>query len=227
MGRPVWLVDEPAWTEELDVRRRPTAPDVGTGRPSDTFMLIFTSGSTAAPKAVIMSHGRAAGAANDSTWFGPDDVLYCAMPLFHGNAINAVVLPALSTGAAIALRDRFSASEFMPDVRAYGATFFTSVGRALGYVLATPPDDLDQVHSVKYALAPESSRADVKEFRRRFGITCVTGYGSSENAVIMVPGPRARARSARPTEGGHRGRDRRPRDRRFLPAGDVRRATGS
>jgi fatty-acyl-CoA synthase len=75
----------------------------------------------------------------------------------------------------------------MPDVRFYGATFFTSVGRALGYVLATPPDDLDEVHSVKYALAPESSRADVKEFRRRFGITCVTGYGSSENAVIMVP----------------------------------------
>ena len=150
-------------------------------------MLIFTSGSTAAPKAVVMSHGRAAGAANDSTWFGADDVLYCAMPLFHGNAINAIVLPALSTGAAIALRERFSASEFMPDVRYYGATFFTTVGRALGYVLATPPDELNQVHSVKYALAPESSRADVKEFRRRFGITCVTGYGSSENAVIMVP----------------------------------------
>jgi fatty-acyl-CoA synthase len=185
-GATVRLVDRPDWREELAV----AAPDDVPARPpepGDTFMLIFTSGSTAAPKAVVMSHRRAAGAANDSTWFGADDVLYCAMPMFHGNAINAVVLPALSGGAAIALRDRFSASEFMSDVRSYGATFFTSVGRALGYVLATPPTDLDQQHSVKYALAPESSRADVKEFQRRFGITCVTGYGSSENAVIMVP----------------------------------------
>jgi len=155
--------------------------------PDDLFVLIFTSGSTGAPKAVRMTHGRAARMAEGSRWFTPDDVLYSAMPLFHGNALNAVVLPALSTGAAIALRARFSASQFMPDVRRYRATFFSTVGRALSYVLATPetPDDRD--HRVTYALAPEASPADVRAFRRRFGITCIGGYGSSENAIVMTP----------------------------------------
>lgn len=155
----------------------------------DRLLLIFTSGSTSAPKAVIMTHRRAARAAEGSGWFSGDDVLYCAMPLFHGNALNAIVFPALVSGAAIALRERFSASEFMDDLRRYRATFFTSVGRAISYVLATPPRADDKDHSVRYALAPESSPADVREFRHRFGITCFAGYGSSENAVIMVPAP--------------------------------------
>jgi len=167
----------------------PTSPGP-TVTPDDTFVLIFTSGSTGAPKAVRMSHQRAARAAAAGSWVGRDDVLYCAMPLFHGNALNAIVLPALGCGATIALRARFSASAFMPDVRRYGATFFTTVGRALAHVLATPvsPDDRD--HRVRFALAPESSPVDVRAFRDRFGIHCVTGYGSSENAIMMVPVPR-------------------------------------
>ena len=155
--------------------------------PDDHFTFIFTSGSTGAPKAVQLSHGRAARMAAGTTWLQADDVLYCAMPLFHGNALNAIVFPALASGATIALRDRFSASAFMPDVRRYGATFFSTVGRALSYILSTPEDPLDREHRVKFALAPESSPADVKAFRKRFGILCVTGYGSSENAVIFTP----------------------------------------
>jgi fatty-acyl-CoA synthase len=188
-GATVHRVDGPAWRGDLpaaDPGALDALGDDGPG-PADLFVLIFTSGSTGAPKAVQMTHARAARMANGSTWFGPDDVLYCAMPLFHGNALNAIVLPALSTGAAIALRERFSASQFMPDVRRYGATFFSTVGRALAYILATPeaPDDRD--HRVGYALAPESSPADARAFRKRFGIPCISGYGSSENAIVMVP----------------------------------------
>jgi fatty-acyl-CoA synthase len=184
-GARVEVAGGPRWEAEFDAAG--PAPDPAAVTADDRFLLIFTSGSTSAPKAVIMSNGRAARMASGSNWFGPDDVLYCAMPLFHGNALNAIVLPALASGAAIALRDRFSATRFVDDLRAYGATFFTSVGRAIGYVLATPerPDDKD--HRVRYALAPESSPADIREFRRRFGVTCITGYGSSENAVVMVP----------------------------------------
>ncbi len=155
----------------------------------DLFVLIFTSGSTGAPKAVRMTHRRAAGMASGSTWLGRDDVLYSAMPLFHGNALNAIVFPALGSGATIALRPRFSASQFMPDIRRYRATFFSTVGRALSYVLATPESPDDRDNCVKFALAPESSPADMKAFRARFGISCFAGYGSSENALIFTPAP--------------------------------------
>lgn len=186
-GAAVHVVVGTTWQEALDAA--PPLPPDRTVAPEDHLLLIFTSGSTSAPKAVIMSNGRAARAAAGSAWFSADDVLYCAMPLFHGNALNAIVFPALATGATIALRERFSASQFIDDLRNYGATFFTSVGRAISYVLATPPRPDDQDHQVKYALAPESSTADMRAFRRRFGITCIAGYGSSENAVVFVPAP--------------------------------------
>jgi fatty-acyl-CoA synthase len=204
-GAPVVRVDEPAWTETLagvdDRRATPADPTAASGpaapsptrwplpRPDDLFLLIFTSGSTGAPKAVRMTQGRAARMALRASWCRPHDVLYCAMPLFHGNALNAIVFPALRAGATIALRERFSASRFMPDVRRYGATFFSTVGRALAYVLATPEHPDDREHRVAFALAPESSPADLAAFEARFGIPCITGYGSSENAVIMVPVP--------------------------------------
>jgi fatty-acyl-CoA synthase len=179
-------VDADAWRDALDRAPAPEAPVVASG---DTLLLIFTSGSTGAPKAVQLSHARACRIANAAAWFGTDDVLYCAMPLFHGNALNAVVFPALATGAAIALRERFSASQFMPDVRRYGATFFSTVGRALAYILATPASPADREHRVKFALAPESSPRDLRACKERFGILCVAGYGSSENVIIMEPKP--------------------------------------
>jgi len=161
----------------------PTEPDA-----SDLLFLIFTSGSTGAPKAVQMSQGRAYRSGIRST-FSPDDVLYCAMPLFHGHALNASVFPALATGATLVLRRRFSASGFLPDVRHYGATYFSTVGRALAHILATPPTEHDRDHHLKYVLAPESSAPDIAAFSERFGVLVIEGYGSSENAVIIMPVP--------------------------------------
>jgi fatty-acyl-CoA synthase len=158
--------------------------------PETLMMLIFTSGSTGAPKAVRMSQGRAARLASRSR-FTPDDVLYCAMPLFHGHALAASVFPSFATGATLVLRRRFSASAWLDDVRRHGATFFSTVGRALAFILATPPTEHDKDHRLKFVLAPESSAPDVKAFSDRFGVTVIEGYGSSENAVVLVPVPGA------------------------------------
>ena len=83
--------------------------------PDALWALLFTSGSTGAPKAVRLSQGRAARTVRPAAAaFGPGDVLYCAMPLFHGNALMACLLPGLTAGATVVLRPRFSASEFLP-----------------------------------------------------------------------------------------------------------------
>jgi len=159
--------------------------------PETCFVLIFTSGSTGAPKAVRGTQGRFARLGQRMP-FGPDDVLYSPMPLFHGNALASNYVPALTSGATIALRRRFSASAFLQDLRDTGATYFNTVGRALSYVLATPPTPQDRDHKVKFALAPESSPTDVRAFRKRFGIPLVGGYGSSEGAIIITPVPGAK-----------------------------------
>jgi fatty-acyl-CoA synthase len=180
----IHVVDESAWDAALSpYADAPLPPEPA----ADTlFVLIFTSGSTGAPKAVRGTQGRYARLGTRMP-FAPDDVLYCSMPLFHGNALASNYVPALASGATIALRRKFSASEFFTDIRRFGASYFNTVGRALSYVLATPPSPDDREHRVKFALAPESSPADAAAFTERFGIPVFGGYGSSEGAIIIRP----------------------------------------
>ncbi len=174
---------------------QPAPPAVPTDLPGpDTlYLLLFTSGSTGAPKAVRVSQGRMASQASvmaAGSGFGPDDVMYCAMPMFHGNALNTCVVPAIAAGAVLVLRRRFSASGFLPDVRRYGVTYFNYVGRALAYVLATPPAADDADNTLRFGFGTDGSPQDISSFKRRFACPIVEGYGSSEGAISMsrVPG---------------------------------------
>jgi fatty-acyl-CoA synthase len=179
--------DSPRYTDMVATHEGAALPD-HRPEPDDLYLLIFTSGSTGAPKAVRFSQGRAAKAAVRVP-FSPDDILYSAMPLFHGNALNSIVFPAWYTGATIALRRRFSASSFLPDIRAVDATFFSTVGRAIAHIVATEPTPHDRDHRLKFVLGPETSEADKATFTERYGVPLFEGYGSSENAIIMQPAP--------------------------------------
>jgi fatty-acyl-CoA synthase len=154
--------------------------------PSALLFLLMTSGSTSAPKAARCSQARLAGGAA-GMGFGPKAVLYCPLTLAHGNALNATLFPALASGCRLVLRDRFSAGAWLDDVRSNGVTFTTTVGRALGYILATAPTANDRDHRLKVVLAPEASPRDTALFRERFGVTVVSGYGSSEGGITLVP----------------------------------------
>lgn len=186
-------VDDPGYRERVDAHRG--QPDVAPGvGPESLFLLLFTSGTTGASKAVKCSQGRLALIAHTATEkFGHvrDDVDYCCMPLFHGNAIMALWAPALANGATVCLTPVFSASRFLPDVRYFGATFFTYVGKALAYLMATPerPDDAD--NALVRGFGTEASPDDQAQFRRRFGAELLEGYGSSEGGGAVAHAPDA------------------------------------
>lgn len=185
------VVDGPDYAAQVDAHR--LAPTASPKVTEDSLMLLlFTSGTTGASKAVICSQGRLARiayAAAEKFGHVREDVEYCCMPLFHGNAIMALWAPALSVGATVCLTPSFSASGFLPDVRYFGATFFTYVGKALGYLMATPerPDDAD--NPLVRGFGTEASPDDQNEFRRRFDAELFEGYGSSEGggAVVLAP----------------------------------------
>lgn len=156
------------------------------------MLLLFTSGSTGAAKAARCSQGRLAGLGyQNSAKYSVtrEDVSYCCMPLFHGNALMALWAPSLVAGATIALTPKFSASGFLPDVRFYGATFFTYVGTAIGYLLATPQRDDDAETTLTHGFGTEASPQDRQAFRARFGARLYDGYGSSETAGMITPSP--------------------------------------
>ncbi|MER5729458.1 AMP-binding protein [Streptomyces sp. NPDC002138] len=166
---------------------RPAGPG-----PGDRLLLYFTSGSTGAPKAAICTQGRlaAAGAALARQFsVTGDDVHYICMPMFHGNAVIADWLPALAGGASVALRRRFSASAFLDDVRAYGATYFTYVGRAVQYLLATEPRPDDRDHPLRLGFGTEAGAVDAARFAERFGVRLVEGYGATEGGASVQRTP--------------------------------------
>ncbi|GHH24088.1 acyl-CoA synthetase [Streptomyces lanatus] len=163
-------------------------PDPTRATPHDRLLLYFTSGSTGAPKAAICTQGRLAAAGHslvDQFGVGSDDVHYVCMPMFHGNAVIADWAPALAAGAGVALRRRFSASGFLTDVRRYGATYFTYVGRAIQYVLATEPHPDDRDNPLRLGFGTEAGAVDAAAFERRFGVRLVEGYGSSEGGAAV------------------------------------------
>jgi fatty-acyl-CoA synthase len=185
------LVDDPAYPELVAAHRCEPAVANGVAE-SSLFLLLLTSGTTGASKAARCSQGRLTrlAFANCAKYdVDRDDVCYCCMPLFHGNALMGLWAPALSQGATVCLTDRFSASGFLPDVRHYGATYFTYVGKAISYVLATPELPDDGANALDHGFGTEASPDDQAEFLRRFGARLVEAYGSSESTghVAKVP----------------------------------------
>jgi fatty-acyl-CoA synthase len=186
------FVDDAAYPELIG-KHAGAVPAKADGVDADTLMLLlFTSGTTGMSKAARCSQGRLArlAYANCAKYdIDRDDVCYCCMPLFHGNALMGLWAPALSQGATICLVPKFSASGFLPDVRFYGATYFTYVGKAIAYILALPegPDDRD--NELDHGFGTEASPDDQAEFVRRFGCRLVEAYGSSEGTghVTKVP----------------------------------------
>jgi fatty-acyl-CoA synthase len=155
-------------------------------------MLIFTSGTSGEPKAVRVTHEKVAFPGRmlaDRFGLGSADTFYLSMPLFHSNAVMAGWAVGVAAGGSIALRRKFSASQFIPDVRRYGATYANYVGKPLSYILATPERDDDADNPLKFLYGNEGAPRDLDRFAKRFGVVVVDGFGSTEGGVSIARTP--------------------------------------
>ncbi|MDQ1509075.1 MAG: steroid-22-oyl-CoA synthetase, partial [Actinomycetota bacterium] len=152
------------------------------------WALIFTSGTSDAPKAVICSQRRLLVTGKRMTMImdiGPEDVGYVCMPLFHSNAVQVGWAPSLVTPCAVGLGRRFSASRWLGDVRRYGATYFNYTGKPLAYLLAQPERSDDADNTLRVAFGNEGSPEVVGSFSRRYGVEVIDAYGATEGGVAV------------------------------------------
>jgi fatty-acyl-CoA synthase len=173
------------------------AVDVDGTKP---LMIIYTSGTTGLPKGIKNNHFKflAIGmTVSGLLQLGPDDVGYACMPLFHSNAMFLGFHPVFHVGGCLAIRERFSASQFAPDVLRHGVTYWNYVGEPMHYILAALSKEyggdeekiLNAVarnpkNRMRFALGNGASPPDLERFERYFGLEDVFElYGSTEAAI--------------------------------------------
>lgn len=161
----------------------------------DQCMKMFTSGTTGMPKAAKVTHVRAqnymrgfAAAAKTKT----TDRMMMVLPLYHATGGLCGVGAALSSGGAVIVRPKFSASTFWDDAIKYEATLFMYVGEICRFLLSTPSHPRERDHKIRWIIG-NGLRPEVwPGFVSRFNIPHVIEfYGATEGNVslINVDGP--------------------------------------
>ncbi len=185
----------PSWARDLVEESRDedssNPPDTGRNTLGLTAFYIFTSGTTGLPKAAVLSNRRYLLATALSYKGGllcdETDCIYLCLPLYHGTGLFLGVGASLLSGATMFVRRRFSASNFLSEVREHRATCFIYIGELCRYLLQTPrkPDDH---RNPLVTVMGNGLRPDVwHEFKQRFGIRRIAEfYGSSEGNVGFV-----------------------------------------
>lgn len=197
--RPEWPVpSERVFDVDSEEYRAMLAPFTGAEPPAELpdpdsiFLLLFSSGSTGAPKAVICTNGRLGRLTERMTErisLHRESINYLCLPLFHGHGVMMNLATAAEAGATVVMVRRFSATRFVEDIRTHRITYFNYVGRVLSYILTRPasPDEAD--NALEVAFGSEASYAEASAFRDRFGCEVREGYGASEGVIRIVPVP--------------------------------------
>ncbi|MDR5879763.1 AMP-binding protein [Caballeronia sp. LZ032] len=162
--------------------------------PADTALLMYTSGTTGAPKGVLLSHrSLLANMRNISAEHRlcEDDRVLVSLPLYHINGLVVALLTPLQHGGSAVMTPRFSARTFWREASQHGCTWINVVPTIVAYLLngeSAQGFDLSALkfcRSASAALPADHHRA----FEARFGIGVIETMGMTETAAPAFSNP--------------------------------------
>jgi long-chain acyl-CoA synthetase len=161
-------------------------PDAGPLRRDDEALVVYTSGTTGAPKGVVLAHGNLlADAAGIAAWhrLGRGDRMMCVLPVHHVNGLVVTLVTPQVFGGGVVLNDRFRTEAFWRRIAAERVAVASVVPTLLAFLLERPEladaEDLTAFRHVICGAGPLTVELAAR-FEDRFGVPIVHGYGLSE-----------------------------------------------
>jgi crotonobetaine/carnitine-CoA ligase len=186
---------------ETELARQATALPTGHGAAERVVELLYTSGTTARPKGVMLTNATfvyGAEVFRAATGLREADRHFIALPLFHAAAQCHALWPSVIAGCSVALLPRFSASRFFEQAIAYGGTMAALFGAPLRLLLNQPERPADRGHALRNVTFAQSlTAAQYDAWRRRFGAPLQQLWGMTETCALPVMSPLTGERNLR------------------------------
>ena len=161
--------------------------EIVTRQPTDTAVIVYTSGTTGRPKGAELSHMQLYMNADiPGRLFGvqPDDVVITVLPLFHVFGLSSILDICVRFGCTMSLIPRFTPAAVLTAIQRDRATIFEGVPTMFADLLSHPDLDSYDLSSLRIAISGGASiPAPVLDaFEERFGVVILEGYGLTETA---------------------------------------------
>lgn len=179
---------ERAGSLERLIADAPDTPPAHRPHWDDILAINYTSGTTGAPKGAMRSDKQLrAGpvAYRPLADMRPGDVFLNWEPICHAGGF-AILIAALMVPTTLDMQERFSASQYWPQIRAAKATQIHFIGGILPILLKQPPSPDDTDHRVRVAWGGGCPVDVWRPFENRFGVRMHEGYGISEIANFIT-----------------------------------------
>ena len=168
----------------------------GYAEPEDIALVLHTSGTTARPKIVPLSHTNVCATAwniQKSLALTSEDCCLNIMPLFHIHGLMAAVLSSLGAGASVCCTPGFNALKFFAWLKGVNPTWYTAVptmhqailGRAARNLEIIKASNLRFLRSSSASLPPQVMKA----LEETFNAPVIEAYGMTEAAHQMASNP--------------------------------------
>ncbi len=161
--------------------------EISKREPTDTAVIVYTSGTTGQPKGAELTHmGLYMNADIPGRLFDirPDDIAVAVLPLFHVFGLSSVLNVCVRFGCTMSLVPRFTAEAVLTAIQRDRATIFDGVPTMFADLLSYPDLDSYDLSSLRIAISGGASIPAplLDAFEERFGVLILEGYGLTETA---------------------------------------------